>query len=80
MEAVQQFQVQTSGISVEAAQTGGGAFMYELKSGTNALHGSAFLYDHNEAFDANTWQNDFFKSYCNNPANSSAQPCLNKPG
>jgi hypothetical protein len=64
MDAVQQFDVQTSGISAEAAQTGGGAFLFELKSGTNSLHGSAFGFLANEILDANTWDNKYFLSQC----------------
>ena len=60
MEAVQQFEVQTSGTGVDAAATGGGAFMYALKSGTNQLHGSAYGFLANEDFDANTWDNNYF--------------------
>jgi hypothetical protein len=64
MEAVQQFEVQTSGISAEAAQTGGGAFLFELKSGTNTIHGSAYGFLANEILDANTWDNKYFLSQC----------------
>jgi hypothetical protein len=60
MEAVQQFEVQTSGTGVDAAATGGGAFMYTLKSGTNQFHGSGYGFLANEALDANTWDNNYF--------------------
>ena len=60
MDAVQQFQVDTSGISAEAGRTGGGAFEYTLKSGTNQLHGSAFGFLANEILDANSWSNKYF--------------------
>ena len=75
MEAVQQFRVETSGISAESAGTGGGAFMYVLKSGTNQFHGSAFGFLHNEAFDANTWDNNYWLGYCNQPNNASSGQC-----
>lgn len=58
MEAVQEVQVQTSGLTAENGSTTGGVEMYTLKSGTNELHGSAFGYGHNEFLDANTWSND----------------------
>ncbi len=58
MEAVQELQAQTSGLDAQSAITGGGVMSFNLKSGTNALHGSAFLYGHNELLDANTWTND----------------------
>ncbi len=64
MEAVQEMNVQVSGISAEAASTGGGTVLLELKSGTNKLHGSAYYYLENEALDANTWDNDFFRAQC----------------
>jgi hypothetical protein len=59
MEAVQQFEVQTV-VGTDAAASGGGAFMYTLKSGTNTLHGSGYGFLANEALDANTWDNNFF--------------------
>lgn len=65
MDAIQEMQAQVSGIGVEGAGTGGGVIMYELKSGTNQFHGSAFAFMHNEALDANTWDNNYFLSaYC----------------
>jgi hypothetical protein len=59
MEAVDQFEVQTV-VGADAFATGGGAFMYTLKSGTNDFHGSAYGILANEALDANTWDNNFF--------------------
>ncbi|HVJ07223.1 MAG TPA: TonB-dependent receptor [Acidisarcina sp.] len=64
MEAVKQFEVQTSGITAEAARTGGGDLIMELKSGTNTIHGSAYGFLANEALDANTWSNKYFLSKC----------------
>ena len=58
MEAVQELQAQTSGLDVQSSITGGGVMSFNLKSGTNRLHGSAFAYGHNELLDANTWTND----------------------
>ncbi len=58
MEAVEELQAQTSGLDAESSITGGGVMSFNLKSGTNAFHGSAFLYGHNELLDANTWTND----------------------
>ena len=42
MEAVQEFKVDTSGMPAEYGRTGGGIFNFSLRSGTNALHGSAY--------------------------------------
>src|SRR5579864_7471198 len=58
MEAVQEMNVQVSGVSPEAAATGGGTVMLEMKSGTNQLHGSGFGFLQNEALNANTWDNN----------------------
>ncbi|MFP5236961.1 MAG: carboxypeptidase regulatory-like domain-containing protein [Acidobacteriota bacterium] len=67
MDAVEQTQVDTTGIRAEEAHTGGGVFMLELKSGTNKWHGSAFGFGTNEAFDANGWLNNWYLSQCNGP-------------
>lgn len=64
MDALQEVQAQVSGIGVEGAGTGGGVLMYEIKSGTNQFHGSAFEFGHNEFFDANTWSNNYFGAQC----------------
>lgn len=55
MDAVQEFEVQTSGFTAENSRTGGGVFLFNLKSGTNKWHGGAAYFLHNELFDANTW-------------------------
>ncbi len=52
MEGVQEFQVESAGISAEAGRTGGGIFRYEMKSGTNNWHGSAFGFMHDSALNA----------------------------
>ena len=59
MEAVQEFKVDTSGMPAEYGRTGGGVFNFSLRSGTNAVHGSAYGQFRHEAFDANTWMNDY---------------------
>lgn len=58
MEAVEELQAQTSGLDAKSAITGGGVMSFNLKSGSNSLHGSSFLYGHNEFLDANSWTND----------------------
>jgi Carboxypeptidase regulatory-like domain len=52
MEAVQESEVDTGGISADAGRTGGGVFRYELKSGTNQWHGSLFGILHDTGLDA----------------------------
>ncbi len=59
VEAVQEFSVQTSGMSAEYGHSSGGVFNFALKSGTNEPHGSAFYYLRNEAFNANSWMNNW---------------------
>ena len=55
MEAIQEVEAQTSGLEARNASTNGGVMMFNLKSGTNGLHGTAFGYGHNEILDARTW-------------------------
>jgi Carboxypeptidase regulatory-like domain len=71
MDAVQQFQVDTTGIGPEAGRTGGGAFLFDLKSGTNSVHGSVFGILANEFLNANTWDNNSYRAYYDStdPAN-----------
>lgn len=52
MEAMQEFQVDTTGIGADAGRSGGGVFRYEMKSGSNQLHGSLFGFVHSTALDA----------------------------
>jgi hypothetical protein len=66
VDAVDQFQVQTSGTS--AAYQGQGIENYTLKSGTNQFHGRAFEYFRNTVLD--TW--GFFSKAQINPATGAA--------
>jgi hypothetical protein len=70
-DAIEQVQVDTTGIRAEEARSGGGVFMVEMKSGSNQWHGSAFAYGSNEDLNANTWDNNWFLSQC---GSSSACP------
>jgi hypothetical protein len=47
MEAVEELQAQTSGLDPQSSITGGGVMTFNLKSGTNTLHGSSFVYGDN---------------------------------
>jgi hypothetical protein len=60
-ESVEEFQVSTTGIRGDEGHSGGGVFRYNLKSGTNKWHGSAFSFLHNEIFDANSWRNNYHR-------------------
>jgi len=57
MEAIQEVEIQTSGLAAVNSITNGGVVMFNLKSGTNQFHGSAFGYGHNEILDARVWGN-----------------------
>jgi hypothetical protein len=58
MEAIEEVQAQTSGLDAKSAVTGGSVMSFNLKSGTNTLHGSSFMYGTNELLDANSWTNN----------------------
>jgi Carboxypeptidase regulatory-like domain len=58
MEAIEELQAQTSGLDAQSSITSGGVIAFNLKSGTNKLHGSAFGYGQNEFFNANDWNNN----------------------
>jgi hypothetical protein len=60
MEAIQEMDVQTSGIRADGPVTGGGVVAYTLRSGTNKFHGSVYGLLANEALDANTWEDNYF--------------------
>src|SRR5580658_7049003 len=55
-DAVAEFRILTSDYTAEYGRNGGGIISIVTKSGTNHIHGSAFEYIRNRAFDAN----DFF--------------------
>src|SRR5215472_9997381 len=58
VDSIQEVTIQTSNFAAEYGMVGGGFFNYTMKSGTNQLHGSAYDYFVNEAFNANTpWVN-----------------------
>ena len=55
VDAMQEFQVQTSGYSAEYGRQPGGQISIVTRSGTNSFHGSVFEYFRNDVFDANDW-------------------------
>ena len=71
MEAVQEFEADTTGISADAGRSGGGVFKYELKSGTNKIHGSAFGFMHSTGLDALSASNKL-AALVNDTANAKA--------
>jgi len=57
-EAVQEFQVKTSGYEAETGRAGGGVVNVVTKSGTNSYHGGAFWFYRDRAMNANTFINN----------------------
>jgi len=53
VEATQEFRETTSMASAEFGGAGGAIIQSSIKSGTNHYHGSAFLFDRDQIFDAN---------------------------
>ena len=49
LDSVEQFSVQTQA-SAEAGRNAGGVINLALRSGTNAIHGTAYYFNRNEAF------------------------------
>jgi hypothetical protein len=70
MEAIQEFEVDTAGISDDAGRTGGGVFRYEMKSGVNQIHGSLFGFLHSTDLDALSAANRL--AIITDPANAAA--------
>lgn len=55
VDSVQEFTIQTSTYAPEYGRQPGGQVAIVTRSGTNAVHGSAFEYLRNDKFDANSW-------------------------
>lgn len=53
IEGTEEFRVNTSTAPAEFGQAGGAVVQSSIKSGTNQIHGSAFEFHRNSAFDAN---------------------------
>src|SRR5580765_3548703 len=58
VDALDEFKLQTSTYSAEFGRSLGGVVNLQIKSGTNALHGSGFEFLRNDAFDANNFFNN----------------------
>jgi hypothetical protein len=52
VDAIQEFRVETNSYSAEYGRSNGGVIMVNHRSGTNALHGTAFQFFRNEALNA----------------------------
>lgn len=58
VDAVSEFKVETNSLSAEYGRFNGGVISVVMKSGTNDLHGTAYEFLRNSAFDANSWFNN----------------------
>lgn len=58
LDAIAEFSVETTNASAEFGRAGGAVVNATLKSGSNEFHGTAFWFVRNEAFDANSWENN----------------------
>ena len=56
-DAIQEFNLITQNASAEFGNFQGGIVNTTIKSGTNRLHGDAFEFFRNDAFNANQWEN-----------------------
>ena len=54
VDSIQEFAVQTSNFAAEYGKAGGGVFLVTMKSGSNQFHGTAYDYNVNEIYNANT--------------------------
>ncbi len=64
MDAIQETQVDTAGLSATDGRTGGGTMDFELKSGTSRFHGDTFGFLDNEFLNANDWTDNWYLSQC----------------
>jgi hypothetical protein len=58
IDSVQEFRLETNSYSAEFGRSGGGAVNIVTRSGTNELHGSAYYFHQNTAFNANSYGNN----------------------
>jgi hypothetical protein len=58
VDALEEFKVQTRTYSAEFGKAAGAVINASIKSGTNAFRGSAYEFFRDEAFNANTWENN----------------------
>jgi hypothetical protein len=58
VDALDEFKLQTSTYSAEFGRSMGGVVNLQIKSGSNAFHGSVFEFMRNDKLDANNWFNN----------------------
>jgi len=59
MDAVGEVKILLNNYQAEYGQSAGGIINLTTKSGTQTFHGSTYYYGRNEAFNANSWLNNF---------------------
>jgi hypothetical protein len=57
LEALQELNAQSNGLSAEFGHSQGGIFNFSAKSGANEIHGRVYGALHNEDLDANSFSN-----------------------
>jgi len=62
IEALSEFKVTTSTLPAEFGRTSGGVESFSTRSGTNLFHGTAQVLLHDDKWNANSWNNDFFQA------------------
>jgi hypothetical protein len=75
-DALQEIQVMTNVADAEFAT--GSVEMFQIKSGTNQIHGSAFEILQNEDLNANSWANNYFLAQCS-PSDASCRSEYSRP-
>jgi hypothetical protein len=78
LDALQEMQIATTSTDAETGSASGGAQMFELKSGTNSFHGSAFYFYQNEGLNSNGWENNYFLSSCA-PSDTACHSAYKRP-
>lgn len=63
-DAISEFKLQATNGSAEFGRSEGGSASYEMKSGTNQIHGSAYEYVRNTALNAVPWFTNFNTAGC----------------
>ncbi|MGH9353418.1 MAG: hypothetical protein ACRD2G_14855, partial [Terriglobia bacterium] len=61
IDSIQEFKAQTDVTSAKFGRSSGANIAVASKSGTNQLHGDAWEFIRNDAFDANPWFNNYFR-------------------
>ena len=58
VDSIQEFRVETNSMSAEYGKAGGGVLIAVTKSGTNAFHGSGYLYNRSDQLNARNYFED----------------------